>query len=173
MIADQRDIEAGSTGATFEDVRRSWLAYTGRPNFTGFRMRYGERNWIQTEEHVQAYISDNRWVADCPYEYCNAGMMVSPGHEYCACYDCGHIYLVDFPEDLKTAVEVLEARSVLSSRNWNPRTEKVSDLKAENKKRGLPLKRVVVQSKPAPLPSVFHTPQVPGPDLPLPEEAKA
>lgn len=91
----------------------------------------------ETGETVAAYVSDSRWVADCPR--CGAGMAAWPEAPKVCCLDCGSLYAVSFPKprELAAALTVLEARPDQSTRNWRPEDEDVADLKAENALRGL------------------------------------
>lgn len=79
---------------------------------------------------VAAYVSANRWVADCPDD--NSGIEVSPWNEEATCLHCGHIFKRVMPKDWEIGAALLEQRP-LENRHWFPhRGETAKDLEAEN-----------------------------------------
>jgi hypothetical protein len=76
--------------------------------------------------HVNAYLNNGRWVADCA---CGAGMGAYPGWAS-RCFGCGAIYTtVRFPKDWADGEDVLWARP-RRDHEW-PATKTVADLIAE------------------------------------------
>lgn len=80
---------------------------------------------------VKAYISDGRWVADCPQ--CNCAEVVRVGQPFkCggtlaggfhgAATACGFVAEVEFPAD-KLAIEKALIDKPVSQRNWKPAAE--------------------------------------------------
>lgn len=102
----------------------------------GFANRPGATALEPSGETVHAYVSDSRWVADCPA--CNGGIACWSAMPDGCCYDCGRVYQVAFPpsRDLGAAVAVLEKRPE-NARHWRPWEQDVADLKAENVVRGV------------------------------------
>lgn len=92
------------------------------------------RSRIETNVSIAAYISDNRWVADCPH--CKSGIGILPGYHKATCLDCGRIYRVQLPKKWKTAEKILLARPP-EHRHWLP-NETIDDLKQQNYEHGLP-----------------------------------
>lgn len=99
----------------------------------GHLFREGLRS-VFTDITVSPYINHGRWVADCPN--CRGGMGVTESFDTACCLDCGHFYHVQFPGGAAEAEALLSARPAVN-RNWHPATERVADLKAENKAHGL------------------------------------
>jgi hypothetical protein len=117
---------------TPEQVRAFWEAFAesqrqaGRP----FELR-------SSRKKLHAYVSDGRWVADCPQ--CGGGVALWRENPEACCLDCGSVYSkIGWPgED-----EVAEAERVLAARpsnqlHWRPHEgDTVEDLKVENLVRG-------------------------------------
>lgn len=136
MIRDSRHLHGAATLATPEDVREHWAAHEAkRAELGGFARRDGVE-LEQTGETLPAYVSDGRWVADCPH--CNGGIGCWPAMPDGCCYDCGRVYAIEFPpsRDLGAAVSVLEKRPE-EARHWKPWEQDVADLKAENAVHGV------------------------------------
>ncbi len=83
-----------------------------------------------TGKTVNAYVSENRWVADCPG--CNGGIACWSENPEGCCLTCGGVYKVAYPADHKAATKVLEQRPP-AARHWNPAKETVAQLEQENK----------------------------------------
>lgn len=89
---------------------------------------------------VAAYVSEGRWVADCPAK-CGGALLVTPSDPWYLCVDCGAGWTrVVFP-GARIAIEaLLMKRSLIAgvpkSRNWLV-GETVADLVAENLVHGL------------------------------------
>ncbi len=135
MIRDQRDmiqdprVLAGSGRlTTVADVRAAWArAAVDR----GLRLH-------DTDDTVTAYVSRARWVADCPNPECSEDGRGSeaawPANNRWACLTCGVVCRAEFPStaDIEVADVVLSQRREVATRNWDPRTETVVDLQAQN-----------------------------------------
>jgi hypothetical protein len=81
-----------------------------------------------TGKTVRAYVSVNRWVADCE---CGGGIMVSRWNPECCCLDCGRVYAPEFPADVDAGEKVLLDRPDPDTRHWLL-GEPVAKLEAEN-----------------------------------------
>lgn len=79
------------------------------------------------------YVNHGRWVIDCT----NCGSGVLANAEQVTCLECQVGYDIDFPSDREEAERVLSYRPLMNQ-NWNPETETLDDLKAENTLHGLP-----------------------------------
>lgn len=99
-----------------------------------------------------AYISDGRWVVDCPNFPCRNGPSASPEWGIAVCFECGAVITPVFPDDLAAAEDVLLARIDPLARHFFPderiahrkglvRAETVKDLEKENRAAGLPVRR--------------------------------
>ena len=143
-IKDQRHVEVGRPNASEEEVKQAWQAISHKvvnPSLGQTFPNSDLAELTETNEAVaQAYINDNRWVADCPADECNSGMMVTPGHTQCACFDCGRIWQVEFPAvpEMGEAIVVLELRPE-ANRFWKPWEESAEDLRHENIQHGYPI----------------------------------
>ncbi len=83
-----------------------------------------------------AYVSDNRWCADCPG--CGSGIGADPTMHEGFCFECGGVYSIAFPDDWAEAEEVLAVRPPFN-RHWQPQRETVNDLRLENAVNGVPV----------------------------------
>lgn len=124
---------------TAEEVRAEWAGWASRlAGHGGFANRDGDDVALEvTGEQTAAYVSDGRWVANCPA--CNGGIAVWVGMPDGCCYDCGRVWLIVFPaaKDVARAEVVLDKRPG-GNRHWRPdKGETVDDLKAENAVRGV------------------------------------
>lgn len=102
----------------------------------GFPNRPGETTVDEIDEATVAYVSDNRWVADCPR--CGGGVGCTPGYSRAACYDCGGIITgVSWPAQ-KTVSDGTAALMLrpIQNRHWRPMDETPQDLRFENIVRG-------------------------------------
>lgn len=129
---------------TADDIEAHWQAWGDnrtQHRMLPFETAPGRSKLHRSNATVDAYVSDGRWVADCPggpTGKCAGGMACWPEHERTCCLDCGTVYRVRFPaaHEIREATEVLEARPP-EARHWHPhRDETVSDLKRENVTRG-------------------------------------
>lgn len=77
---------------------------------------------------IRAYISDNRWVADC--SNCNSGIALHPDVNLVVCLECGESYTVTWPKDRDKVEEALVCRP-RKNRHWFPH-ETVDDLHRQN-----------------------------------------
>lgn len=80
-------------------------------------------------EKIAAYVSDGRWVADCPR--CYAGMFAWPENDRAACLGCGAVWRVKFPSarQREEAEELLDALE-RPAQNWFPNQgERVATLR--------------------------------------------
>lgn len=67
------------------------------------------------EGRPEAYVSEGRWVADCPE--CNAGISVAPGWKAC-CYGCGATFAgAKFPRNWE-AIEAKLERLPVREQDW-------------------------------------------------------
>ena len=117
------------------------LAIFNQPNTLALRHFWDE--WIASHDLertlaagvVPAYISANRWVADCPV--CNNGMGVARDEPLTVCLLCGATYQVTMPSDYQRA-EVILVRRPWPYRNWLPhRGETIETLERENTEYGV------------------------------------
>lgn len=121
-------------------VRMLWDAYykartaDGR---SGFENRPQATGFIESGVSVYAYVNVGRWVADCPF--CKGGIACWSEMPDGACYDCGRIHTIVFPdaEVMAQGEEILSFRPGDHDKNWFPQVETVDDLKAENAARGV------------------------------------
>jgi len=119
---------------TPEQVRAFWELFAESQRKVGRPFKL-----TRSRKRLAAYVSDGRWVADCPE--CRGGVGLWRENEEACCLDCGHVYSsIDWPD----ASEVDEAERVLAARpttelHWRPDSgETVDDLKVENLKHGYP-----------------------------------
>lgn len=84
---------------------------------------------------LTAYVSENRWVADCPR--CRSGIALGRTWGYAGCFGCCTSYpTVIWPEDAALIEDVLLARPP-ENRHWLP-VETAEQLVDENRAHGLP-----------------------------------
>jgi Zn ribbon nucleic-acid-binding protein len=123
---------------------------------------------VDDQRSVSAYVSDNRWVANCPH--CRGGIAVWSENPHGVCLDCGHRYAVDFPPPalLDAAVEVLESRAP-ENRHWDPQTETVASLVTENVEHGDPAPQLEAALLETP-PTAFVAPPPPKPPVARPKK---
>jgi hypothetical protein len=134
MIRDSRTLYGPQPHETAEQIEAHWAWFAekhGRYNvILGVREPPSELR--QSKQVLQAYVSDSRWVADCP---CGGGIGCWPEHDKGCCYDCLTVYRIAFPSPSERAAAetVLLARLEPSTRNWRPDLgEELIDLKVEN-----------------------------------------
>lgn len=141
MIRDSRHMHGAALLTTPEQVREHWRAHESqRAALGGFAERWDCTELEQTGETVPGYVSDSRWVADCPH--CNGGIACWPAMPDGCCYDCGRIFLIELPSSQQRAAAeaVLEKREP-SHRHWKPWEQDVRDLQAESARRGVDFTR--------------------------------
>jgi hypothetical protein len=116
--------------ATTEQVVETWEA---RARTKGFARPDGSRTseLSKSKRKIAAYVSDGRWVADCPV--CNGGIAAWPEHDFGCCLDCGTVCPLKFPDpaEIADAVSALAARPPMN-RHWRPELESARDLRHEN-----------------------------------------
>lgn len=83
----------------------------------------------ERSQELLAYVSDNRWVADCPD--CAGGIAADPTIPEGWCFDCAGVFSITAPGDYEEAEFVLRHRPA-RNRHWSPLTETVLDLRLEN-----------------------------------------
>jgi hypothetical protein len=123
MIKDSRNMH-GPQVETEREIRALWSEWAIRHHGA-----YPEESGLST----RAYISEGRWVANCPSVDCNGGLAVWHEMAQGCCYDCNSIHDIEFPPvaELKQAEAILLHRPVVN-RHWDPLSEGIDDLKAEN-----------------------------------------
>lgn len=140
MIKDSRQMY-GYAATTPEEVRAAWSEYVAE-KFRRGQVPFAEdaavTGFRHSDKRLRAYINEGRWVADCPR--CNSGIAVWVGMPDAACYDCGRVFSdIKFPKEAERlrAENVLLKRESLTNMCWDPDTESVADLKAENALQGV------------------------------------
>lgn len=98
-------------------------------HFSQFLAKNSGRTPKKDKRTVPAFVSENRWVADCPS--CDAGMFCWSDNPECYCYRCGSVFLIEWPRDKQAGEQVLEERPP-ANRHWNPVKEPVAKLAREN-----------------------------------------
>lgn len=83
-----------------------------------------------------AYVNHGRWVADCPSEFCNGAVAVTPGQPFlcgsCLNIDIGCRYrMIEWPHERGAIEAALSERPVPEVANWLP-GETARDLRNEN-----------------------------------------
>lgn len=131
----------GSTPAQFpEELELRWVEYARQALETrGFPNRPDGEGLVELDEPVDAYVSESRWVVDCPA--CGGGAAATVGYPRACCYDCGTILAAvrwPSPRTLAEGVATLELRPV-GARHWRPMDETPRDLRFENIARGYPI----------------------------------
>jgi hypothetical protein len=132
-IRDSRTLYGPQPHATTTEVEEHWVAFGMKCGWwdpeLGVRVPGGKVTYSDTP--VVAFVSDNRWVAQCS---CGGGMGCWAEMPRACCYDCGTSYPVVFPDPVTLAAgeAVLDARPEPDTRNWRPDEETVADLKVEN-----------------------------------------
>lgn len=118
-----------------EAVRSFWETFAERQRQAG-----REFELSRSRKKLVAYVSHNRWVADCE---CGGGIALWRENTDACCLDCGTVYsAIEWPSDkeIAAAERVLAARVEESTRSWRPdQSETADDLKVENVVRGIPL----------------------------------
>ncbi len=134
-IRDSRHMHGLPLDAQPGDVRERWLTHAAimAARRGGFAARPSHAQLEETHVRVAAYVSDSRWVADCPA--CNGGVACWPEMSDGCCFDCGRIYEIVFPKDWRKGVALLELRPQ-HNRHWLP-GESIDTLKLENLTRGI------------------------------------
>jgi hypothetical protein len=136
MIKDQREMEARNPNASRGAVRAAWgtISESVLRQHGGVFPNSGRAEPVQGSNTAKAYVSDNRWVADCPEDGCNAGLSACPANPTAFCFDCGTEVPVVFPPKMAEGIAVLELRPP-QNRHWllvEGEWEDVDDLKAQN-----------------------------------------
>jgi hypothetical protein len=136
MIKDQRVMEARNPRAKVPEVKAAWaeISESMKRQHGGEFPNSGRTEPVQGGNTARAYVSDNRWVADCPEDGCNAGIAAWPGNSTGFCFECGTETSLEFPPDMAAGVAVLELRPP-ENRHWlliDGEWEAVDDLKAQN-----------------------------------------
>jgi hypothetical protein len=121
--------------ASVEEVRAFWELYVERHRQAGRPLELH-----RSRKKLHAYVSDGRWVAECPE--CGGGVALWQENPEACCLDCATVYSkIGWPHER----EIMEAERVLAARptnqlHWRSHEgETVEDLKIENIVRGLPL----------------------------------
>jgi hypothetical protein len=81
---------------------------------------------------IFARINDGRWIADCPW--CPSAIVADPDDPRFFCVHCttgAHWVRIIFPDELKEIEAILNARSHVKHRSWQP-GESIHFLKAES-----------------------------------------
>lgn len=137
-IRDSRTMHGSRPLPDAAAVQAEWVRHGRRmADSGGFLFRPGAKALDQIGGKPQpAYVSDNRWVVDCPR--CSGGAAAMPGYPRACCYDCGGIFTVAFPppRELASGVAALERRPP-GNRHWLPSVESAADLAIENAARGV------------------------------------
>ena len=133
MILDQRAMVGRRHHETVGDVEAAWAAYARKAAQEKPVGWDGRHRLLDTGDTVPAYVSDNRWVADCPA--CQGGIACWSQNPRGACLDCGRIYQIAFPEDRQEIEAVLVQRPT-QNRHWFV-GDPVDMLIAENIEHGL------------------------------------
>ena len=119
MIADQRAMY-GRKHQTVEDVQAFWVEWTARHGLP----------LVTDPRPVQPYVSEGRWVGDCPE--CNGGIACWDQNPHGCCLTCGHMYPIVWHPDTASAAETLEVRPG-RNQHWRPHLgETVAILEREN-----------------------------------------
>jgi hypothetical protein len=126
--------DSATTGSVIEDVRDIYQVADLDDVPTFWRISVG-RALTRSGQTLDAYVSDGRWVADCP---CRGGIVASREMAEAACLDCGTVYAIRFPENAGEIEAVLLARPRKENQNWRP-GETLADLRSENRNHGIPL----------------------------------
>lgn len=119
MILEQPHFLAGAP-STVPAMRAHWDQFLAE--------RRGGLKTHDGGKTVQAYVSENRWVADCPG--CNGGIACWSENPEGCCLTCGGIYKVQYPADHAAIATTLEKRPPLN-RNFRV-GETVAQLEREN-----------------------------------------
>lgn len=77
-----------------------------------------------------------RWVSECGGLHCRNAWQVEPGETSWACYLCGSVNDVRWPNDPAAIEYLLSLRPDVITRNWVP-GETIQDLIAENALHGI------------------------------------
>lgn len=72
---------------------------------------------VDQDDHASVYVSDNRWVVDCPI--CGSGVAVGRQRRKWPCWECGTVIVADWPTpaEEKAVVAALIER-IPRLRNW-------------------------------------------------------
>lgn len=122
-------------------MRKPHEVLKGRPEtpdaYMSLLMQKAQRNRARvrlSSTALVAYVSDGRWVADCPS--CNAGIAIHPEWHVAGCFECYTQYQrITVPGQWQDVEVALQPRP-LRNQNWLPH-ETVSDLRIENAARGV------------------------------------
>ena len=129
-IRDSRHMHGSNVHNAAETIEGSWRAHAQSMISLrgGFENRTPADGLDQADDALEPYVSDNRWVADCP---CGGGVACWPEMHRSCCYDCGTIRPVHWPSpgELRKLEAVLHARPP-ANRHW--RGETIETLKVEN-----------------------------------------
>ena len=132
----------GSTPARFpEELELRWVEYARAAvaGGHGFPNRPDATGLVELDEETPAFVSENRWVVDCPS--CGGGAAATVGYPRACCFDCGTILArVLWParDELAAGVAALELRPA-RSRHWRPMDETAQALRFENITHGYPI----------------------------------
>jgi hypothetical protein len=119
------------------EVRGFWEKYANDALFPGWVDGRQGRKLVTDKRRPLVYVSDNRWVADCPN--CGGGIAVWSDHKEACCLDCGRIYRPQFPSkaEAERVKEILRLRPFVN-RHWRRQEgETVEQLIAENIEMGV------------------------------------
>ena len=102
--------------------------------------------YVDQDDHASVYVSDNRFVVDCPI--CDAGIAVGHQRRKWPCWECGTVITPDWPREAeeRAVVAVLRER-VPRLRHWvgdpivaarrRVLPDTVESLERDNEERGL------------------------------------
>jgi hypothetical protein len=139
-ILDQRAMHGAVFHRAPDEIEAFWRDWALRKGFANSRAPDGSASHeiVERKEQLAAFVSDNRWVAECAN--CGGGIACWEGNDRGLCLDCGHLFRITFPpqETLAEAVALLTVRPP-KNRHWHPEQHTIDDLKAENLLHGLPI----------------------------------
>lgn len=108
-----------------------------------FSQRMGRHGAENMPARMPAFISDGRWVTNCPRDGCHNGPAADRATARAVCFDCGAVFSVEFPPEMGDVEDVLMDRPSEFNRHWTPGESPVS-LAIENIVRGLPAPKRLV-----------------------------
>jgi hypothetical protein len=119
--------------ATIPEIEAYWARHATAAGIELPAGWEGRSTLIDTKTAVSAYVSADRWVADCPH--CSGGIAAWSENPRGACLSCGRIYRIRFPK-ARRKIETVLAKRRPANRHWLL-GETVDQLAVENLEHGM------------------------------------
>ena len=128
-MRDQRSMTGSRWRDSLDQIEAVWQRRAEKARLERPAAWEGRTALLHTGDRVEAYVSHDRWVADCPG--CNGGIACWDQNPRGCCLGCGRVYTVVFPKEKRLIEQALAVRPKTQNRSWLL-GETVDQLTAEN-----------------------------------------